>query len=219
MAFYLFIIIKFIIGFVVVITHLNLSGKTQLAQMTPVDFIGNFVLGGIIGGVIYTSAIPLYQYVIVLLIGVSMISILNFVSKHLFFFRDITIGNPIPIIENGKFVMENILEKHNKIDIINVASQLHSQGIYSFQKVSYAQIEPSGQLTAIVDSEERPSILIMQDGKIRDSELEGIEKSKEWLEDKIKAHKIDPEQVFLAEFWENTLSFIMRDAQIIRTAA
>lgn len=50
MEYYGLVLVKFIIGFVNVITHLNLSGKTQLSQMTPIDFIGNFVLGGIIGG-------------------------------------------------------------------------------------------------------------------------------------------------------------------------
>lgn len=77
MEYYGLVLIKFIIGFVIVITHLNLSGKTQLSQMTPIDFIGNFVLGGIIGGVIYSDSIPLYQYVLVLLIGVCLISLLN----------------------------------------------------------------------------------------------------------------------------------------------
>lgn len=46
MEYYGIVLLKFVIGFVVVISHLNFSGKTQLSQMTPVDFIGNFVLGG-----------------------------------------------------------------------------------------------------------------------------------------------------------------------------
>lgn len=65
MEYYGWAILKFLTGFVIVITHLNLSGKTQLSQMTPVDLIGNVV----IGGVIYSDAIPFYQYVIVLLMG------------------------------------------------------------------------------------------------------------------------------------------------------
>lgn len=43
--YYALVIVKFFIGFTIVITHMNLSGKTQLSQMTPIDFIGNFVLG------------------------------------------------------------------------------------------------------------------------------------------------------------------------------
>ncbi|MBA5839185.1 hypothetical protein F9879_20050, partial [Morganella morganii] len=74
------VIVKFIIGFVIVLTHMNISGKTQLSQMTPVDFIGNFVLGGIIGGVIYSDTIPLTQFIIILLMGVRFISIINWVS-------------------------------------------------------------------------------------------------------------------------------------------
>lgn len=45
MDYYGYILLKFFIGFAIAITHLNLSGKTQLSQMSPVDFIGNFVLG------------------------------------------------------------------------------------------------------------------------------------------------------------------------------
>lgn len=101
MTYYLLVIVKFIIGFVIVLTHMNISGKTQLSQMTPVDFIGNFVLGGIIGGVIYSDTIPLTQYIIILLMGVSFISIINWVSKHISVLRAVTIGNPIPIIKNG----------------------------------------------------------------------------------------------------------------------
>lgn len=48
MEYYGWVLLKFLTGFVIVITHLNLSGKTQLSQMTPVDLIGNFVIGGII---------------------------------------------------------------------------------------------------------------------------------------------------------------------------
>lgn len=47
--------------------------------------------------------------------------------------------------------MENILEKSNKIDLINISSRIHAQGIHSFQEIYYAQIEPDGQLTIICD--------------------------------------------------------------------
>ena len=114
---------------------MNISGKTQLSQLTPIDFIGNFVLGGIMGGVIYTDAIPLYQYVIVFLIGVFFISFLNYISKKFNFFRAVAIGNPIPIIKKGRFIMENITEKKNKIDILNITSRLHAKEFILFKKL------------------------------------------------------------------------------------
>ncbi|MDC6121834.1 DUF421 domain-containing protein [Proteus mirabilis] len=215
MEYYLLVVIKFIIGFTIILAHMNISGKTQLSQLTPIDFIGNFVLGGIMGGVIYTDAIPLYQYVIVFLIGVFFISFLNYISKKFNFFRAVAIGNPIPIIKKGRFIMENITEKKNKIDILNITSRLHAQGIHSFQEVNYAQIEPDGQITVVCDGAKMPSIIIMKDGVIRASELEQIERDENWLNKEMKKQHIDnPEDVFLAEFWDGKVNFILQDGKI-----
>lgn len=214
MEYYGLVLVKFIIGFMIVITHLNLSGKTQLSQMTPIDFIGNFVLGGIIGGVIYSDSIPLYQYVFVLLIGVCLISLLNAISKYVHFFREMTIGQPIPIIKKGRFLVETISNKSNKIDILNVSSQLHAQGIYSFQDIVYAQIEPNGQITAVCEGSEMPSVIIMKSGKAREYALNEIEKDTRWLEDEMKKASVIYEDVFIAEFWSGRLTFILNDGEV-----
>src|SRR5476651_183042 len=212
MEYYLLVLAKFVIGFLIVISHLNFSGKTQLSQMTPVDFIGNFVLGGIIGGVIYNDVIPLYQYVIVLVIGVMLISLLNSVSKRFFLFRSFAIGNPIPIVKDGKFIMDNILKRRNKIDILNVASQLHAQGIHSFQNLKYAQIEPGGQITAICEGAEMPSVILVKDGRIRHSELEAIGRDEAWLQEKIASLNINNfNEIFIAEFWQGEITVVMAD--------
>ena len=50
MEYYLLVVIKFIIGFTIILAHMNISGKTQLSQLTPIDFIGNFCFRGIMGG-------------------------------------------------------------------------------------------------------------------------------------------------------------------------
>ncbi|MCH4254394.1 MAG: DUF421 domain-containing protein [Proteus vulgaris] len=220
MEYYFLVIIKFIIGFTIILVHINLSGKTQLSQLTPIDFIGNFVLGGIMGGVIYTDAIPLYQYITVFLIGVCFISLLNYISKRFNFFRAVAIGNPIPIIKKGEFIMENITEKKNKIDILNITSRLHAQGIHTFQEVNYAQIEPDGQITVVCDGAKMPSLIVMKDGIIRTSELVQIEKDEAWLQEEMKKQHIDkPEDVFLAEFWDGKVNFILQDGKIKRTAS
>jgi len=216
LGYYGYSLLKFIIGFAIVITHLNLSGKTQLSQMTPVDFIGNFVLGGIIGGVIYSDTIPMYQYIILLFIGVTLISTINWVSKRVNLLRSVTIGEPIPIIKNGQFLMDNILKQQNKVDIINVSSQLHMQGIHSFQQVRYAQIEPSGQLSVVCEGTKIPSVIVMKDGKARPYELDSVEKDEEWLTNEMTRLSIKPEEVFIAEFWDGKLNFILKNGQAKR---
>ncbi|OOX78066.1 hypothetical protein BGI03_08915 [Snodgrassella alvi] len=214
MEYYLWVLAKFLVGFIIVILHLNVTGKTQLNQMTPVDFIGNFVLGGIIGGVIYNQDIPIYQYIIVLLIGVCLISLLNWVCKHVSFIRMFAIGEPIPIMKDGHFLMDNILRKKNKIDILNVASLLHAQGITSFQEVSYAQIEPSGSLTVLTDKGKYPSLILFKEGQVRTTELHRINKDEKWLEQKIQQQHLTEDDLFLVEFWNNSLNFVLRNGEV-----
>lgn len=103
MEYYAWVLEKFIVGFLIIATHMHLSGKTQLSQMTVIDLIGNFVMGGIIGGVIYTDAIPFYQYLIVLLMGVLLVHTLNLITKKIEPLRGFAIGVPIPIVKKGNF--------------------------------------------------------------------------------------------------------------------
>lgn len=215
MFYYELTLLKLLIGFLVLIAHLNISGKTQLSQMTPIDFIGNFVLGGIIGGVIYSDTIPVSQYLIILFLGVALISGLNYVSKHFTSVRAFTIGDPLPIIRNGKFIMDNILKRRNKVDILTITSQLHAQGINSFQEVKYAQIEPNGQLSVITKNRLMFSVILIKHGEIRGYGLEMIEKDHHWLEQHLKDHDIKLDQIFLAEFWDSELIFYLREGEVI----
>lgn len=211
MDYYGWLVLKFLIGFLLLLFYLNISGKTQLSQLTPIDFIGNFILGGIIGGITYNDKISIFQYLAVLIIGIFIIFCLNFFSRHFFLFRRITSGEPIPIIKNSQFIMENILKKKNKIDILSIASQLHVKGICKFSDIFYAQIEPDGQLTVVLDKRKMSSEIIMHNGKIRTSALQRIEKDEKWLTDKLKKIKIIQENVFLCEFWNGSLLVILKN--------
>lgn len=203
--FYAFLLFKLIIGFIIVIAHLNYSGKTQLSQLTPIDFIGNFILGGIIGGIIYNDNISFIQYIVVLLLGISLISIFNYITKRFDIVQQITVGDPIPIIENGKFIIENIKKNKNKIDLLNVSSLIHAQGISSFQEVTYAQIEPNGQLTIILDQKKIPSKILINNGCIKNIALEQLKKDKDWLISQIKPMNLELEDIYLLEYCHDGL--------------
>lgn len=91
---------------------------------------------------------------------------------------------------------------------------MHAQGIHSFQEIVYAQIEPNGQITAVRDGSEMPSVIIMKDGKVRECALSDIEKDARWLEDELEKVSVTCEDVFIAEFWNGRLTFILNDGEV-----
>lgn len=211
---YCLIIVKFLIGFFLIIFYLRLSGKTQLSQLTPIDFVGNFVLGGIIGGVIYNNDISIHQYIIVLVIGIIIIFCFNFFAKQFISFRSFTSGETIPIIKNKKFLMDNILERKNKVDILNIASQLRMRGIYSFADIVYAQIEPDGQITVSCDKNHVPAEIVIYNGQIRSNALTRINQRESWLCTQLKQANIKQQDIFMVECHQHNLLFILKDGTL-----
>ena len=65
---YLDIALKLLMGLLSLIFVINLSGKGNLAPSSAMDQVLNYVLGGILGGVIYNPSITILQYFIILVI-------------------------------------------------------------------------------------------------------------------------------------------------------
>ena len=76
------IAIKLAVGLIGFLWVLRTTNRCQLAQMTPVDLIGNFVMGGIIGGVIYNQDITTVQFIIVLAIWQLLVLGVNALRIH-----------------------------------------------------------------------------------------------------------------------------------------
>ena len=212
---YLIIVIcKIVIGFAIVIAHLNFSGKTQLAQMTPIDFFGNFVLGAVIGGVIYNNEISMLYYMLLLIISVVFLNIISFLSKKIDKLRSITIGKAIVIIDDNKLSIENV--NSNKVDIVSIISKIHSRGIKSLAEIYFAQIEPDGQLTIVLEKDKWPSLVFNINGKYQEEEIEKINKNKDWVETYIKNAKIDDDSIYIIEYASNTLNIVDRDGVLYK---
>ncbi|WP_298574089.1 hypothetical protein [uncultured Porphyromonas sp.] len=57
--FYLNVFLKLLLGLLAIVFIINKSGKGNLAPSSAIDQVQNYVLGGIIGGVIYSPAVSI----------------------------------------------------------------------------------------------------------------------------------------------------------------
>ena len=207
MDFFITIAIKLALGLVSLVFVINVTGKGNLAPSSAVDQIQNFVLGGIIGGVIYNSSIPILQYVIILIIWTILILSLKWLNTNVYFIKHLIDGKPTIIIKNGKLDPEACRSKG--LSASDVALKLRSQGIFQLKEVKRAVIEQNGQLIIVRLGDENPKYPIITDGVVQVEILETIGKTEEWLMSELnkKGFK-NVDDIFIAEYDKGELNVV-----------
>ena len=102
MILFYYTFIKLVLGIFCLIFQINLMGKGNLAPSTAMDQVQNYVLGGIIGGVIYNKDITVLQFFLILVIWTLLIFTLKFIKNHNRYIKYLLDGKPVTLILNGK---------------------------------------------------------------------------------------------------------------------
>lgn len=202
---FILVAIKMLIGFFAMLIIINLSGKRNLAPSSASDQIVNYVLGGIIGSVIYNNSVKIPDYVAILCIWCILVLSLNWIKKHNVKAKQLIDGKALIIIDDGEIDIENC--KKAGFSAHDVAFKLRTNGIYSSKTVKRAVAEQNGQLIIIQAGEENPKFPIITDGQIQNDILKVIGRDEEWLLDELKKQGIEKSsEVFLGEYVDNSLT-------------
>jgi len=205
MQFYSPVIIKFALGIICLIIQINLMGKGNLAPSSAMDQVQNYVLGGIIGGVIYNDSITVLQFVLVLIIWTLLVLILKFAKEHNRYVKYIVDGKPITLIRNGIVDVNECLK--NGISANELMFKLRSNGIYEVQHIKRAVLEQNGQLTLIEFGDENIRYPIIVDGQANFDVLELINQDEEWLKKEVvKQGHSKISDIYLGEYLSGKLN-------------
>lgn len=204
---YLDIALKLLMGLLSLIFVINLSGKGNLAPSSAMDQVLNYVLGGIVGGVIYNPSITILQYFIILVIWTIIVLTLKWIKTNNHFFKTIIDGQPTVIIKRGILDVEAC--RSVGLTANDVAFKLRNNNVYSIKKIKQAILEQNGQLIIVLYGEENPKYPIITDGTVQQNILDIIDKDMEWLETKLKEIGYDNiSQIFLAEYDAGEISVV-----------
>ena len=205
--FYLNVFLKLLLGLVSLVLIINKSGKGNLAPSTPMDQVQNYVLGGIIGGVIYSPSVSILQFAVVLGIWAFLIIGMRKLKTKSHAFRMFIDGAPIVIIEHGEVDVEAC--RKAKITASEVAFKLRREGIYYVRDVKRAVFEQNGELIIVLKDEENPKYPVITDGIIQSSVLDDIGKMEEWLMAELqRAGYHSASEIFLAEYEKGQLKLV-----------
>lgn len=205
MQFYSPIIIKFALGIICLIVQINLMGKGNLAPTSAMDQVQNYVLGGIIGGVIYNDSITVLQFVLVLILWTLLVLILKFAKEHNRYVKQIVDGKLITLIKDGQVEVKECLK--NGISANDLMFKLRANGIYEVQLVKRAVLEQNGQLTIVEYGDESIRYPIIVDGQANMDVLELIKKDEHWLLTQIQEQGFQRlQEIYLGEYLSGQLS-------------
>jgi len=204
---YIEILIKLALGLVSLVFVINVTGKGNLAPNSAIDQIQNYVLGGIIGGVIYSSSITILQYAEILIMWTILVLLLKWLTNNVGFVKQMIDGKPTMLIKNGEIDPEAC--RSVGLSASDVALKLRSQGIFQLKEVKRAVREQNGQLIVVQNGDENPKFPVITDGVIQSDVLDTLSLTEEWLLDHLNKQGYDNvANIFIAEYDKGQLSVV-----------
>ena len=204
---YIEILIKLALGLFSLVFVINVTGKGNLAPNSATDQIQNYVLGGIIGGVIYNSSISILQYAVILIMWTILVLTLKWLNNNVRLVKRLIDGKPTLLIKNGKIDPEAC--RSVGLSAADVALKLRSQGIFQMKQVKRAVQEQNGQLIVVQMGDENPKYPVVTDGVVQVEILESIGRSEEWLLDNLSKQGYDNvANIFIAEYDKGVVTVV-----------
>lgn len=200
---YLEIGIKLAIGLVTLIFQMNLLGKGNLAPTSSLDQLQNFVLGGIIGGMIYNNQISILQFFLILIMWTFLVTLFKYLKENVGFVKKLIDGKPTVVIKNGEVLVENCAKKG--ISANDLMFKLRQSNIYNTKQVKRAVQEQNGQLTIILYGDEQVRFPVITNGFVDEDVLETFDKNREWLDKELAKQKVELSNVYLGEYHNGNL--------------
>ena len=200
---YSLLALKLLMGILGLVLQINLLGKGNLAPTSAMDQVQNFVLGGIIGGVIYSDSVGLLQFFLVLILWTLLVLSLKFIKNHNHWVKSVIDGKSVWVIVNGEIQTEECMK--NGISAHDLMFKLRAAGIYEISAVKRAVMEQNGQLTVIQYGDESLRYPLITDGQIDHDILEIIRRDDEWLKQELDRLHLDASKVYIGEYIDGKL--------------
>jgi len=139
------LVIRAAVAFVFIFALTRVIGRRELAQLQPFDLIFLVVIGDLIQQGVTQNDLSVTGMILV----VSTIGLLQVGSSYLSFrfrrLRPILSGDPVVIVENGRFIERNM--KRERLTPDDVAEEMRQNQIHSLDEVQWAVLESSGKMS------------------------------------------------------------------------
>ena len=213
MNFYINVILKCIVVYIILIVALRMMGKREIGELSIFDIVIYLIMSELLAISISDANASVFQSLVpimVLSLLQIFISIMILKSKKL---RDLIDGKDVVIIEQG--VLRQDLMRKNRYNIDDLLSQMRMQGYFHIKDIAFAVLETSGDLS--VFGKQECDLLsvepLISDGIVNHQVLKKFNYDQVWLETQLKKqHIMDMKDVFLCMLEKEGLYIIKRSS-------
>ena len=196
--------------YIIILVVLRVMGKREVGELGVIDVVV-FIIMAEVGVVaiedtdknLFHAILP----ILILLIIQYTSSVISLKSKK---FRDIVDGDPSVIIRNGKILEDEMRKQRYNLD--DLFQQLREQQIGSIREVTFAFLEPSGNLSVFTKEETQPVLALISDGVIQNRHIEIVGVSEQQLIDELSKLGInDIEHVFYCSYEKGNFQYQLKE--------
>ena len=195
---YIAIALKLITGMIGILVFLRIAGKAQMAQITPLDTVSAFVIGALVGGVLYNPDMSMWHILFALTVWTLFNMLIRFAMRSARL-RHFIKGESVFLVKDGAINFKNF--KRNSLEMEQFRMLLRQKGIFSMFDAEDVIFETTGAVTVLPPNHTAPSFLLVNNGAIIESTLDQCNRSKTWVLSNIVHNGFEsPSELFCMEW-------------------
>ena len=195
---YIGITLKLVTGMIGILTFLRITGKAQIAQITPLDTVSAFVIGALVGGVLYNPDMSMWHILFALAVWTAFNMLVRFAMRSARL-RHFIKGESVFLVKNGVINFRNF--KRNSLEMEQFRLLLRQKGIFSMFEVEDVLFESNGAVTVLPTGKASESFLLVNNGEFVKSGLTQSGRSQTWPLRVIKKNGFNsPAELFCMEW-------------------
>ncbi len=199
-----------LIFYIIIVIVMRVMGKREVGELGIIDIVVFLIIAEVAAFALDSPDEKMIEAIVPIIVLVAIQLISSQISLKSKLFRDAVDGEPSLLIRDG-IIMEKEL-RSQRYNLDDLFQQLREQRVGSIRNVTYAFLEPSGNLSVFTKEDIQPAITLISDGEIQRDHLQLIQKSEAWLLEQLKKQGVERvDLVFYCSFENGTLNYQLKD--------
>lgn len=196
--------------YILILFVLRIMGKREVGELSVIDVVVFVIMAEVAAFALDSPDKKMIMSIVPIIILLLIQVLSSFFSLKSKKFRDLVDGDPSVIIRDG--IIQESEMRRQRYNLDDLFQQLREQQIGSVQEVSFAFLEPSGNLSVFKYEDTQPVLALITDGVIQSRHVNIIGKTDQWLIEELKSVGVnDSSSVFYCSFEKDKLEIQLKE--------